>query len=262
MTCLEHRNTFLRSAIVKDPFCFGDLGPEDVLRIESEFPNLFSTSPPPQQQRKLQERKTQFPAKASPSKASKVSSKSTGKKQELLKKSPHLQSKVNIHTNWSQATRSFPFSISNSQGPLKGVVAASATSNKKPPLPAKKSATKSVAFGTSVAPKGTSLSKDFPNRFTNRFEQKNPSLHSILEKETEALRIKQLEVSKRLSAPVKRTPYDFEDSFFIEPMRHEVSRKSSAPVKKILHDFGDSKLVTKPDSKYDISKRPLVHSQR
>jgi len=39
-----YESTFLRSAIVSDPYSLGDVGPEDVLRIESQFPYLFDSS--------------------------------------------------------------------------------------------------------------------------------------------------------------------------------------------------------------------------
>jgi hypothetical protein len=39
-----YQSTFLRSALVNDPYALGDVGPEDVLRIESEFPFLFDDS--------------------------------------------------------------------------------------------------------------------------------------------------------------------------------------------------------------------------
>ena len=41
----SHTPTFLRSAMLEDPFCLGDLlGPEDVLRIHAEYPDLFSNN--------------------------------------------------------------------------------------------------------------------------------------------------------------------------------------------------------------------------
>jgi hypothetical protein len=44
---MEYQRTFLRSALARDPFALGDMGPEDVLRIESEFPGLFTPSDEP-----------------------------------------------------------------------------------------------------------------------------------------------------------------------------------------------------------------------
>ena len=41
----SHTPTFLRSAMLEDPFCLGDLlGPEDVLRIQVEYPDLFNNN--------------------------------------------------------------------------------------------------------------------------------------------------------------------------------------------------------------------------
>lgn len=44
---MDYQRTFLRSTLARDPFALGDLGPLDVLRIESEFPDLFNATSAP-----------------------------------------------------------------------------------------------------------------------------------------------------------------------------------------------------------------------